>query len=112
MGMPLVGDINNYLIAKIDSVQKELTAFKEKREGRSRISKAFRGKIDDYKQSQLELYLKYLGELKAESAEIIAHGSVSYRHLVEFSYFYGRAIGHFDTKTYPWKDRFLLWTLD
>ncbi|MDG0817634.1 hypothetical protein [Bdellovibrio svalbardensis] len=110
MGLPLVQDINGYLSAKIETVQKDLTALKEKRDGHNKLVKIVRTPFDKSKQNQLELYLKYLGELKAESAEILAKGSVSYRHLVEFSYFYSRAIGRFDTKSYPLKDRFLLYT--
>lgn len=44
--------------------------------------------------------IQYLSDLRAEARQVLAKGTVSYRHLIEFCYFYSRAIGHFDTRFY------------
>ncbi|QDK37395.1 hypothetical protein [Bdellovibrio sp. NC01] len=110
MGMPLVRDIDKYLEVKIDSVTKELAEFKEKRASRMKLSRIVRTKFDNAKEKNLETYVEYLKDLRGESQEIMNDGHVSYERVVEFSYFYNRAAGRFDTNKYPMKDRFLLLT--
>lgn len=110
MGIPLVHDINKYLDAKIESVKTELNDFTQKSASRGKISRLIRSRSDAKKQAELELYITYLKELKNEAEGYIANGTITYQHIVEFSYFYSRASGRFDTSSYPMKDRFFLWT--
>lgn len=110
MGLPLVRDIDKYLEVKIDSVTKELAEFQAQRASRHSLSRLVRSKFDNKKQKNLETYIEYLKALRGESQEILEAGSVSYERIVEFSYFYNRAAGRFDTNKYPIKDRLLLIT--
>lgn len=110
MGMPLVVDINQYLEAKITTVKADMSAFQTKRDSRNKISRLIRSKFDGKKQKDFETYIAYLTDLQKEAQTILATGHISYQRLVEFSYFYNRAAGRFDTSKYPLKDRFLLFT--
>ncbi len=88
LGLPLVRD----LAANLDKKIEELTGFRG-----SRIGDAER-----------MVGLQYLKDLKAESDAILKEGAVGYRKLIEFSYFYSRAIGHFDTRFYRPSQRLFL----
>ncbi len=88
LGLPLVKDLLENLDKKIE----ELTSYSG-----SKI-----------RNSELRVGLQYLKDLKAEADSILKKGAVSYRGLIEFCYFYSRAIGHFDTRFYRTSQRLLL----
>lgn len=61
------------------------------------------------KSAEYKVALDYLGDIKAEINTYLVQGSVDYQNLYEVSYFYSRAIGHFDLKTMNVRDRLLLY---
>lgn len=72
IGMPLVKDMAEWLTSKINDLGNET---KEQKVAR-----------------------QYLSDLRAEAQTYLNSNQVSYKALIEFSYFYSRAIGHFDTR--------------
>ena len=85
IGMPLVKDIDKNIDKKIIELQGEIG---------SKLPK-----------DEVQIALQYLNDLKKEAQGILTRGKVNYEELVESSYFYSRAIGHFDTRFYKYTTR-------
>lgn len=96
IGMPLIREMETDLAQKIDA----LKTIKDRLKGSGLFTK--------YRAEELDTGLKYLGDLLTENAEYVRRGSITYQELYEFSYFFSRAIGHFDTREYDVLTRFAL----
>jgi hypothetical protein len=96
LGMPLVKDTASGLDGKITEITKNLAALEQKRESRNLITKMI--SLDQFKRAEMRVALEYLRDLREEAEIYLQDGKVSYKDIVEFSYFYSRAIGHFDTR--------------
>jgi hypothetical protein len=57
---------------------------------------------------EYEVALQYYKGLHREATSVITAGKISYQQTYELSYFFSRAIGHFDTRALSIKDRMLL----
>ena len=61
-----------------------------------------------YPEDELNTTIKYLEDLEKDIGKKIADGKINYQDTVELSFFYGNAIGHFDTRQMTFLNRSLL----
>lgn len=82
----------------------ELKAIKEKLKTEGKFS-SLRKK---YPEEELDTTIKYLEDLKKDISQKISEGKINYQDSIQLSYFYGNAIGNFDTREMSFLNRTLL----
>lgn len=111
LGLPLNDSINKSLSEKIQKFELIEKQFIQKQAETSTTKKLLRKltiKFEKFKLDEVQTALKYYKDLLKESNTYKKNGSMTYKNLVEFSFFYSRAIGHFDTREYSFFKRHVL----
>jgi hypothetical protein len=93
-GLPLLKDMDRQLVTKID----QLRSFKVKKESNAKLV------------HEIEVAINYLSDLAIEVDSHLVAAKISYQDLYEGSYFFSRAIGHFDARTQNMIQKLYLWS--
>jgi hypothetical protein len=93
-GLPLLKDMEQQLATKLD----QLRALKVKKESSAKIV------------HEIEVAINYLSDLAIEVDSHLVARKISYQDLYEISYFFSRAIGHFDARTQNIIQKLYLWS--
>lgn len=105
IGLPALEKMASELKLKINEFSVSIAELEAKTGVFSFLKAPFRSKkIADY-----EIAVEYLKEVEAEIGSYLQNGAVDYQNLYEISYFYSRAIGHFDLRTMNLRDKLMLY---
>lgn len=105
LGLPALEKMTTEIKLKISEFEKSIEELQTQTGLFAFIKAPFRSKkIADY-----EMASELLKDIDGEIATYLQKGSVDYQGLYEVSYFYSRAIGHFDLKTMNLRDKLMLY---
>lgn len=105
LGMPALESMNTEITEKVVNFKARVAELEAKTGVWAYLTTPFRAK----KIKEYEIAMQYLDDVQREIQGYLMAGKVDYKNLYEISYFYSRAIGHFDLKLLNVRDRLLLY---